>query len=394
MTGMLTTAVTSRRATHLAAGENTTERASVDNITATGIPVSLLWLPYICIVGVLLTLLVISFCTYHRQHSHKYFRRSNGSSNGGSSCDIELPNPPLGSNMYLRKNRGQGQETDSDDEFYELAASYPSGPSTSADVSMFTTSCGGGGGGAGPSAWYHSCVGMSGSASAYEDLLLHAPRVDDSPELELRFDHQQQGFDAYATDARTSSMINVCMLDMEGVFTSGFSSAWDIGSYDSLAPSSDTRSATVERQAHSEARHQTTTLTSSMNDKGYHSNRNGDARGLKKTSTASNKPIQGQGRLVGKGGDKGKAYQNVVSRSRSRDRVMMGDGDNRQTNAAKVKTVARASKGKVTDRPRPSGRGGTTDHASYDLQRLDVHALNSNRQQGQGRLAGLPVTAL
>jgi hypothetical protein len=301
---------------------------SEDQVTATGIPINLLWVPYVCIVGVLLLLLFISFCSYHRKHNLMVKRR-NGSGverggrkrgdkdHGEDSCSSSQE----GDSDIDRGNRYRGDsEFDSDnaveefDDYFELAASAYGGPSSRARArarlhhnhnqrnsrsrhgnSRPCTSFD-------PSFWnLSSCVGMATSTSVQESLLSHSsptPHLSDdlSPEVEQR--HQQSArrlehvressrrgesssnkngkrlkdsdrtvavFDeplrvhsklksklnhslsndaryqapahgeiSFATDTTTGSMVNVCMLDMEGVFTSGFPASWD-HSCDNLA---------------------------------------------------------------------------------------------------------------------------------------------------------------
>ena len=43
--------------------------------TATGIPISLIWMPYVAFTLVILSLMVASFYKYHKKHGHKYVRR-------------------------------------------------------------------------------------------------------------------------------------------------------------------------------------------------------------------------------------------------------------------------------------------------------------------------------
>lgn len=44
-------------------------------ITTTGIPVSLLWVPYVALTCVILVLMLVSFFHFHHRHGHKYRRR-------------------------------------------------------------------------------------------------------------------------------------------------------------------------------------------------------------------------------------------------------------------------------------------------------------------------------
>ena len=60
--------------------KHTVSDASVTSMevewTASGIPMSMMWLPYFCFTLALLILMVVSFIHFHRKNGHKYRRRS------------------------------------------------------------------------------------------------------------------------------------------------------------------------------------------------------------------------------------------------------------------------------------------------------------------------------
>ena len=46
-----------------------------EDTTATGIPISLIWMPYVLLTLIIISLMIASFCKYHKKHGHKYVRR-------------------------------------------------------------------------------------------------------------------------------------------------------------------------------------------------------------------------------------------------------------------------------------------------------------------------------
>ena len=340
------------------------------DVTATGIPVHLLWLPYVSIVSILLLLLCLSFYSYHRKHTAKYLRRRNGDSleaDDNGDC-VEPPPSP----------------------FTTLA-------STSAEAR---------------GAWYHSVVGVPPSSSATEGLLTHAESTTTSLSeyaMPRIADLLTEAFsNSTYTANNNGSMINVCLLDMEGVFTSGFA-RWDHSSenIDELDSRNGYTSSNTAARGH--ANHANSNYRTAMTENGPSSQYINKKRGKMPQKTVSDyhRPRTDNCFNQNYNQTRNQSNNHSISFNMSSDDYYEDDFINSPSHATATtrKTIHHQADGykrhnlskqpEITTRaatvarnntPQRSGKRTANSQVAYPMQELDVHMLrargNSDHDDG------------